>query len=129
MLQMLLCVFFLSGLGQQFYRGKSPSAEYHLFAYMHERKPKVRLDCSFFGCILLFVLTWPFHCASSKAKNSTKVTLVVWTEGSESKRGMEMFSRAYFPIKEECSFSPEELFPCRMPAEHHPMYCLNKRME
>lgn len=40
-----------------------------------------------------------------------------------------MFSHAYFPIKEERSFSSEELFPCRMPAEHHPMYCLNEIME
>lgn len=117
MLQMLLCAFFLSDLGQQFFRAQSPSAEYHLLSYMHERKPKVRLDCSFFGCILLFVLTWSFHCASSKVKNSVKVAPVVEMESSESKRGVEMFSRAYFPVKEQCSFAPEGLLPCRTPSD------------
>lgn len=115
-LQTLLGLFFLSDLGQKIYRARSPSTEYTeyqlWFSHVHKPKPKVRPDCSFFGCILWFVLTWSGHCASSKVENRVEVAQTVWTEALRAKKEMEMF-----------------LFTCRnvsIPAEQHPGQCLDK---
>lgn len=115
-LQTLLGLFFLSDLGQKIYRARSPSTEYTeyqlLFSHVHKPKPKVRPDCSFFGCILWFVLTWSGHCASSKVENRVEVAQTVWTEALRAKKEMEMF-----------------LFTCRnvsIPAEQRPGQCLDK---
>lgn len=115
-LQTLLGLFFLSDLGQKIYRARSPSTEYTeyqlWFSHVHKPKPKVRPDCSFFGCILWFVLTWSGHCASSKVENRVEVAQIVWTEALRAKKEMEMF-----------------LFTCRnvsIPAGQRPGQCLDK---
>lgn len=115
-LQTLLGLFFLSDLGQKIYRARSPSTEYTeyqlWFSHVHKPKPKVRPDCSFFGCVLWFVLTWSGHCASSKVENRVEVAQIVWTEALRAKKEMEMF-----------------LFTCRnvsIPAGQRPGQCLDK---